>query len=314
MTDVAATKGGYAIPGALNLAILTAMAAGMALLLWTASHAGNFIVVAASAIVFSFLGNTGYSLMHEAVHKHFHANGTVNEIAGRIAAAFFPTAFSLQRVFHLAHHRNNRTERERFDYYADGENRLIKRVQWYCILTGLYWLISPFFCVLYFLTAELLRWRDLFGARGAWFSKQTSAQEFLEALDAVPVWQARLDIATSAAIQALLAWGLDLSLSGWLACYAAFALNWSSLQYTDHAFSELDRHEGAWNLKVGPFSRALFLNYHYHLVHHRDPSIPWTGLPAHVRADDPNPRFWDIYWRMWRGPRPLPAEAGNKDD
>ncbi|MCG6856926.1 MAG: fatty acid desaturase [Salaquimonas sp.] len=303
-----ATQAGHAVPGTLNITILFGTATGMASLLWTASHVHSPLVVLAAAIAFSFLGNTAYSLMHEAVHRHFHANGAVNEIAGRIAAAFFPTAFSLQRVFHLAHHRNNRTDNERFDYYAEDENRFIKRVQWYCILTGLYWLISPLFCIIYFITAELLRWRNLFGANGTWFSRQTSAQEFLEALETVPVWQARLDILTSVAMQALLIWGLDLSLAGWLVCYAAFALNWSSLQYTDHAFSDLDRHEGAWNLKVSPLTRALFLNYHYHLVHHRDPSIPWTELPAHVRTGDPNPRFWDIYWQMWRGPRPLPAE------
>lgn len=304
-----ANSSAKAIPGSLNLAILAATVALLAWLLWLASHSQSLLVMAVAAIAFSFLGNTAYSLMHEAVHRHFHRNGAVNEVAGRVAAGFFPTAFSLQRVFHLAHHRNNRSEHERFDYYAPHENGAIKYLQWYCILTGLYWLISPLFCIVYFFTAELFRWRNLFGRRGGWFSRQTSAQEFLEAVESVPASTVRLDILSSFAIQALLVWSLDLTLAGWCACYAAFAFNWSSLQYTDHAFSELDRHEGAWNLRVNPFSRIVFLNYHFHLVHHRDPTIPWIDLPRHVRASDPNPRFRDIYLKMWKGPRPTPAGA-----
>lgn len=295
------------IPGTLNLAIATGVAAGLALLLWTASHTGSWIIMILAAVGFSFLANTSYSLMHEAVHKHFHENPTINEWVGRILAGFFPTAFALQRVFHLAHHRNNRTEHERFDYYGPDDNKLIKFAQWYCILTGLYWFISPLACIAYFFLADLIRWRGIFEKRGAWLAKQTSAQEFLEALETVPVWRGRADILISVGVQLLLIWSLDVSLAGWAICYAAFAINWSSLQYTDHAFSELDRHDGAWNLKVGPLSRLVFLNYHYHLVHHRDPSIPWTELPANVRADDPSPSFWKIYLQMWRGPRPVPV-------
>ncbi len=295
------------MPARLNLVLVGGMGASLCTLLWLASHAQSWWLVLAAAVAFSFLNNTAYSLMHEAVHRHLHPNPLVNEAAGRLLAAFFPTAFSLQRVFHLAHHRNNRTEHERFDYYRPGENRLIKFAQWYCILTGLYWLISPLFCLVYCLAADLLRWRTLFGAKGDWFSRQTSAQEFLDAVETVPVRTARLDILFSLAVQAALAWFLDLSLFGWCAAYAAFAVNWSSLQYTDHAFSPLDSHEGAWNLKVGPLSRLLFLNYHFHLVHHRDPSIAWIDLPRHARTEDPSPRFWTIYLRMWKGPRPVPA-------
>lgn len=295
------------IPGTLNLTIGAVVVVSAAALLWVASHTASWVVMILAAIVFSFVANTSYSLMHEAVHKHFHPNATINEWAGRILAGLFPTAFALQRVFHLAHHRNNRTEHERFDYYGPDDNKLLKFAQWYCILTGLYWVISPLACIAYFLFADFIRWKAIFQDKGGWFARQTSAQEFLEALETVPVWRGRMDILVSLAVQALLVWGLGLTLGGWAICYAAFAVNWSSLQYTDHAFSDLDRHEGAWNLKVGPLSRLVFLNYHYHLVHHRDPSISWIDLPGNARTSDPSPSFWSIYLQMWRGPRPLPA-------
>jgi fatty acid desaturase len=299
----------YTTPGALNLTIMVGTVCGLCLCLWLSSHVQSWPLAIFSAVVFALLGNTGYALMHEAVHGNFHDNPLINENAGRILAGFFPTAFSFQRVFHLAHHKNNRSEHERFDYYAPNENRFLKFAQWYCILTGLYWLTSPVFCILYFFLADLLHWRTLFGRKGAWFAQQTSAQEVLDAVITVPVWRARLDIAVAAVIQFALFFALHLSFKGWLLCYAAFGFAWSSLQYADHAFSKMDRYEGAWNLKVSRFIRLVFLNYHYHLAHHRDPSTPWNRLPEQVRRDDPNPTFWNIYLKMWRGPRPLPRNV-----
>lgn len=300
------------VPGRLNLAILATAMAVIAACLWTASHAPGWALPLAAAVIFALANNTMYALMHEAVHRHFHPNLAVNEAAGRVIAGFFPTAFALQRVFHLAHHRNNRSEHERFDYYAPGENVALKRAQWYAILTGLYWLALPLFALIYFFTADLLRWRHLFGAKGAWFARQTSAQEFLDALEEVPVAQVRRDIAIAAAVQAALITGLDLTLFGWALCYAAFAFGWSSLQYTDHAFSPLDTEEGAWNLRVSGPLRLIFLNYHYHLAHHRNPALNWTDLPGAVRSGDPHPSFWVIYRQMWAGPRPLPQEPDAK--
>ena len=301
-------------PGALNLAIMAGVVCGLCLCLWFASHAQGWLPAICAAVAFALLGNTCYALMHEAVHENFHDDAMINENAGRILAGFFPTAFSFQRAFHLAHHRNNRSEHERFDYYAPNENRLLKFAQWYCILTGLYWLASPIFCIVYFLLGDLLHWRTLFGRKGAWFARQTSAQEFLDVIATVPVWRARLDIAIAIAIQFALFFALKLSFSGWLLCYAAFGFVWSSLQYTDHAFSKMDRCDGAWNLKVSRFIRLVFLNYHCHLAHHRDPATPWNQLPGQVRADDPSPTFWSIYLQMWRGPRPLPQSAQDQSD
>lgn len=297
------------IPGRLNLAILAVSLAGTAACLWLASH-GSWLIALPGVVVFALINNTNYALMHEAVHRHFHPTPWVNETAGRIVAGTFPTAFALQRVFHLTHHANNRSPAERFDYYAPGENRLVKVLQWYSILTGLYWLALPAFAVVYFLTADLIGWRHLLSRRGDWFARQTSAREFLDSLERVPVWRARADIAIAACLQLALVLALDLTLAGWLVCYAAFAFAWSSLQYTDHAFSPLDAEEGAWNLKVGPLVRKVFLNYHFHLAHHRDPSLPWTDLPKAVQPGDPNPGFWEIYLKMWAGPRPLPGTDG----
>jgi fatty acid desaturase len=103
--------------------------------------------------------------------------------------------------------------------------------------------------------------------------------------------------------------GLGLDWTTWLTCYWAFGLNWSSLQYTDHAWSTRDVQEGAWNLRFWPITQAIFLNYNLHLAHHRRPDVPWNQLPNFVRAEDLNPSFWSIYCSLWGGARPAPRET-----
>lgn len=295
------------IPSTLNVVLLLASATLAGTLLWIASHTDSWVSWILAAVAFSFCNNTLFSLMHEATHGTLHPNPGVNDGMGRVAAAFFPTAFTLQRAFHLTHHRNNRTELEQFDYLRRHDHRLLKLAQWYAILTGLYWAFSPLACLLYFCA----RWvfaLPVLRRRNSTVAHQTSARAYLQSLDTVSAPTVRLEILLTAGIQAAMAWGLDLSPSGWLSCYAAFAVNWSSLQYADHAWSPLDVRNGAWNLRVNPLVQAIFLNYHHHLAHHQHPSVPWIHLPRFVDHQLPRPSFIATYLRMWRGPRPFPDE------
>jgi fatty acid desaturase len=291
------------IPGALNLA-LTAIAVPAALLLLRlASHAEPWGWRLAAVVAFSYVNNTIFSLLHEAVHGIFHPRRAVNDACGRVTAAFFPTGFTFQRVCHLGHHRRNRSDVELFDYFLPEDNRPLKAAQWYGILTGVYWLLPPLACLGFLLWPRLYR-RPFFRSRAA---RQTSAEAMLSGFEDAPAGRIRLEILFSILMQATMVWALDLSLAGWLACYAAFALNWSGLQYADHAWSSRDVHDGAWNLRVNRIVRYLFLNYHHHRAHHQHPSVPWLHLPKYVDPAEERPSFLRIYLQMWRGPRPWPA-------
>lgn len=293
------------IPGTLNL-VLTAAALPAALaLLWTASHTASWGVRLAAAVAFSFVNNTIFSLLHEAVHGIFHRRQGVNEAFGRLTAAFFPTGLTFQRICHLGHHRRNRTDAELFDYVLPGESRALKAAQWYGILTGIYWLLTPLACLVYLVSPRLFRLPLLTGTRAA---RQTSAEAMLAGFAGAPEGRIRLEILFSLAVQAAIISALDLSLMGWLTCYAAFALNWSSLQYADHAWSERDVKDGAWNLKVNRIVQGLFLNYHHHRAHHQHPHVPWLHLPKYVDAAAERPSFLRVYLQMWRGPRPWTGE------
>jgi|GEM_PF-186596 len=293
------------IPAALNIALLLTAATSALFLLWAASHAVSWVGLVSAAIAFSFVNNSMFSLLHEAVHGQFHRNPKLNDAFGRMAAVFFPTSYSMQRVFHLGHHQRNRSAVEQFDYLHPGDNKFFKYAQWYSILTGLYWAFVPLGCVVYLLAPWVLRSRAL-RSKESKLAQQSSADAMFSDLEKASPWWMRAEVVLGAAAQFGLIYALDLSLIGWGSCYAAFAFNWSSLQYADHAWSVLDVRQGAWNLRVNKIVQYLFLNYHHHLAHHQRPEVPWLYLPRYVDFAAPRPRFLSVYLSMWRGLRPFP--------
>lgn len=300
MSSVAAPA--FPIPGRLNLFLLAAASAASAGLLSLASRTDGIAALLACAIAFSFTANTLFSLLHESVHGMFSRHRGVNEWAGRLAAAWFPTGLALQRAYHLTHHRNNRSRLEQFDALHEGDVVWLKYAQWYAILTGVYWAIAVLGSLLYLVAPGTLR-AGVLRDKDSKVAEQTSSRAYFAALDELDPWRARLEILLSVALQAAMFWALELTLAGWLACYAAFALSWSSLQYVDHAFSPFDNREGAWNLRVGPIGRWFFLNYHSHLAHHRHSQVPWIHLDSLVVPGEPRPAFFRVLLEAWRGPR-----------
>jgi fatty acid desaturase len=185
---------------------------------------------------------------------------------------------------------------------------LLKHAQWYAILTGIYWVFLPLGCIVYLVAPWVFRLR-VFCSREGSLGKQTGAAAMFSGLDRADRLRMRLEILFSVLFQVALVSLLDLNFTGWLACYVAYAVNWSALQYADHAFSPLDIKNGAWNLRVNPVVQWLFLNYHHHLAHHQHPTVPWIHLPRYVNFNDARPSFLSVYLSMWRGPRPLPRDA-----
>jgi fatty acid desaturase len=296
------------IPEKLNIAIATGSCVIALILLRVASDSESWLAAGLCAIGFSFVANTIFSCLHECVHGIFHSNRRVNDAFGILCAAFFPTGYSLQRAAHIGHHERNRSDSEMFDYYGPNDNRLLKFVQWYGIISGIYW----FFVVcgwLIYLMCPFLFGESFWQGRRADVAEHTSGPAYARSFAAAPPLRARLELLFTIVFQTTVFLTLDLTPSAWLLCYAAFGINWSALQYADHAFSPLHVTQGAWDLRVHPWVQAIFLNYHLHLAHHRNPSVPWIHLPTFVDKDRPRPRFVSHYLRMWAGPRPVPPQA-----
>jgi len=293
------------IPAALNgvLAAVAVTTAGGCL--WAASHLAA-PVAAAAALVFVAANNTIFCLLHECVHGTFHPSPRINDGVGRLLAAFLPTAFTIQRVSHFGHHRRNRTDLELYDCYLPHQSRWLKTYWIYCLLTGFYWSIVPVAVSVYLICPFVFRSR--------WFqagpARLWGFEPFVRDIADEPIARVWPEVLLAFGVQAGLAWALDLSPLGWLACYAPFGVVWSTLQYTDHAGSPRDVREGAWNLRFPPAVQAVLLNYNLHLVHHRRPDIPWIHLPRFVRPEDQAPSFVSIYASLWRGAAPAPPGDG----
>ena len=297
------------MPEILNATILLLSLVASWFCLWAASHAA-FGWVLLAVWVFSLVNNTPFAVMHEAVHGVASTSSRGNALLGIISGWAFPTSFSIQRTAHLGHHQRNRSDQELYDYYLPSQSRLQRNVWLYAgNLLGLYWWSVVFGNLVYLLAPWAYRSR-FFAQRLAPALGFGPYVADLVKLPALRVWS---EIALAFAYQLTVFYWLDLTVLGVFACYAAFALHWSVLQYADHAWSARRAQDGAWNLKVLPPSRWIALNYHYHLAHHQQPQVPWYELPRWVDHKAIQPSFWRVYFSLWKGVRPAPPMGSAAD-
>ena len=290
------------IPEKLNISTSLISICAIWFLLWSASHLSLGWALLA-ALAFAHLNNTIFSFMHEAVHGIFSEKKWLNDLAGSVCAALFPTSFHLQRVAHLGHHRRNRTDQEIYDYFLPGQSRLLRNFQLYAgNLFGLYWLCIPLGNLIYLLVPWLYRSR--------WFIKNVARhlgfEHFVAEIAQQGLMLIWLECLWALGYQAGVWYLLDLNWQGWLLCHGLFALHWSALQYVDHAWSQRDIRNGAWNLRVSPLARLLALNYQCHLAHHQHPQVSWIYLPQLVDKNEKQHSFWKIYFSLWGGVKPAP--------
>ncbi len=294
-------KSALPIPEKTNMAISVAAYSLAIFFLALASHAEAWPMKIIFALCFSFAANTVFSLMHESVHGVFHTHPKINELFGHLSAVFFPTSFSIQRACHGGHHRRNRSDQELFDYYFEGQNKWLKRYQLYSLLTGFYWLSVPVGCLLYLWIPQFPLKHEF---RKKWIEPM-GMDPMVGDVENLNPQTTRMEILFTISAQLGIFWICDLTWQGWLFCYAAFALNWCSLQYSVHAWSVRDIQNGAWNLTVSPAIRWIFLNYHLHLAHHQNTDISWIHLPRRIDPGFQRPSFIKQYLSLWMGPRPL---------
>ncbi len=285
----------------LNILVFFASATLFSGGLWLVSHGSTSWWQILGVLMVANFGNTLFALLHESVHRVLSANKMLNETFGLLAGAFFPTGLTFQRICHLGHHLRNRTDHEMFDMYYKEDSKLLKYAQFYSILSGVYWLSVSFGWAIYLLCPWVFRLLKSDNAS----IKHTGAAMLHPFINHPKKLRIRMELVFVIAFQFVLFKTLDLAFWPTFTAYWIFGMYWGSLQYADHAWSERDIQTGAWNLKVNPLTRLIFLNYHHHRVHHMYPRMPWHELPKYVDRSQPQPTFMSIYLEMWKGPRPV---------
>lgn len=285
------------ITNRLNVSLVAITLCGGVALLWLGSRLTVWWHVLLVGLAFSYLMLLNYALLHEASHGNLHTRPRLNYGLGVLAGLLFPIPFRLMRTTHQNHHSHNRTDHEMFDLYYPTDNRLLKSLQWYGLLCGLFWPLVPLGAILFAAWPALLRSRlvkDATPARG---------MGIVANLDRRAVRAVRLELLLICAFFTALAYLLSLRLLNTTILYACFSFNWSTRQYVGHAFSPRHVVNGAWNLQHVPWMSWLLLHGEYDLNHHRRPEVPWYYLPRVSEPDEVRIPYWRQYWRQWRGPR-----------
>lgn len=283
------------IPNTLNTILVFSVFLLAIGLLWLGSHVQYAWQTFLIGVAFSYLLLTNYALLHEASHGNLHENARMNYLLGVMTGLLFPIPFSMMRVTHQGHHLRNRTDHEMFDMYYPTDSRLLRTLQWYSILCGLFWPIIPIGALLFAIYPPLYRLKSL--------EHERSSSYLLGDIRDANVGRIRLEVLLNIAFFALLFWLLGLSLWATLALYACFSFNWSTRQYIGHAYSKRHVIEGAWNLKHNPLMSGVLLHGEYDLNHHRNPEVPWYYLAQVTKPTDERPSYFWQYWRQWLGPR-----------
>jgi fatty acid desaturase len=285
----------YPIPARLNLAIVAGWFLASVGFLKLASTGGLWACLGAM-LGFSFVMQTGFSLLHEAEHDKLHPDPRLNQATGWLTAAMFPGSYAFMRAAHLAHHRNNRSDVELVDYVLPHQKRWLKTLQYYFLVCGGVWLGVPL------LSLVLACLPD------SWVEKPSGrlpggALNYLRSIATAKPSKVRRELFAAGLLWAFLSWSLSLKLLPVLACYAAFAFSWSSQQYIYHIRTPRHLIEGAYNLKLWRPFEWLYLKFNYHLAHHHDVSIPWIW--SDQLGEVPDRGYLKTWLALWAPPEPV---------
>ncbi len=291
-------SGQYPIPGKLNVALTAAQITAAFALLGAASHAKSLWLTGLLAVAFAFIMQLGFGLAHEAAHGKLHPRPNVNEGLGICLFSLFPGSYHLFAVAHLIHHQRNRSDAELEDYILPTETAWLKRVTYYLILCGLFWVLTPLALV----TLAMVPRRSI--AVPLPRNDAGVYSRYLEFLNSVRPGRIRRDLLATAAIWMTASLLLHFNLLHLAVCYAVFAFCWASQQYIYHVRTPRHAVLGAFDLHLWRPFQLLYLNFNYHLTHHVAAWVPWIYLPR-IAAEPPARGFLTTYLEQWRPPEPL---------
>ena len=295
----------YPIPAKLNLLIIACQLGAMFAIFYGAAAASTWWQLALLAAAFGIVGNSVYSIIHEAEHRILHPNPVVNDVLGAGMALFFPAPYHLLRQGHICHHRCNRSDDEAFDLYFDGDRPVVKWLKFYGIITGVYWWMVVFSNFVVLLLPFVIKRK--------YYEFDRPFAAFVEALNPGYWWLIKLEALLAIGLHALIVWGLGIPPLSYVLVYFGFGFSWSAMQYVHHFGTVRHVLFGTRNLRLLGLIDLIWLNHNWHLTHHKQPTLPWIYLPSLGRAQDPQRDFlvWH-YLRMWKGPRYTSEHVENR--
>jgi fatty acid desaturase len=285
----------YPIPDRLNLVIAAVQMSTALAVLSAASHTKNSYLIAGLAISFAFTMQMGFCLAHEAVHRKLHSDRRLNVGMGILLFSLFPGSVHFFEVAHLLHHRRNRSMDELEDYVLPGENPWIKRIMYFLLISGLFWLLLPLSSIVVALIPrKRIKLPNPEDGAG-------SFRKFAQFLNEVRPGRVRRDLLVTILVWVIAFPVLRLHFIPIAICYAAFGFSWASQQYIYHVRTPRHAVLGAYDLKLWKPLELLYLHFNYHLTHHLAEWVPWKYLPS-IAAQQPTRGYGNTYFKLWRPP------------
>ncbi|WP_240655675.1 fatty acid desaturase family protein [Paraburkholderia phosphatilytica] len=226
---------------------------------------------------------THWGLIHEAIHSQLFASRRLNDVVARMLSVALAVPFDTVRFGHLMHHRFTREPYDQPDLY-DGAGPLWRaRLVYYVrLLGGLYAgeLVVPLlaFMPARFASAQVAA---AVGAKGP-VGEQVQRLFVNFTADATRRGRTRRDWLMTIALYGAAFWFYG---AWWPALAVAMLLRGMWISMADnlpHFDVELDEPGRARNFDVAPFWRVVVMNHHLHRLHHEQPTLPWTALPAYA--------------------------------
>ncbi|MEO0718631.1 MAG: fatty acid desaturase [Pseudomonadota bacterium] len=261
---------------------------------------------------------TFWSLIHEAIHGHLLPNKRWSDRAGRFLCILFGSPFQLLRLGHLMHHRFNRTPLNCADVHKVLPKPSLRERVWYFfnLLGGLY-LFELMASAFAQLPKRYYRWLVFLT-----FGDETpDGRTMMRAAERQLNQEPGRTIMRIDGLLVLVLFGTSFWLYGqywWMLALALWGRGFM-ISFFDNAYhygNTLEDVKAGYNLRLPRLIERAFLNFNMHEVHHRDPNLPWSGLPARFEKDGDRYHigYLDAALRQLGGPIPEPeAAAGDHD-
>lgn len=296
----------HEIPNAANAVILAMQLSigGFCIAECRTANRWGCIVIGA---VFVLTLNSVYFAIHEAEHGLLFSNRRCNELAGTILSVLLPAPYTFIRSVHLAHHVHNRSDDEVFDLYFEEDPAWWKKLQFFGILTGGFWLSLVAGNIA--LAMIPMRWLS----KAMELDRPSAA--VIRYVNRRNQWWIRVEAWMVLLFHSTVCWLLGPLAIRYGLMYLVFGMSWSTLQYVHHYGTCRDVLRGAKNLRYGWPLDVLWLNHGWHLTHHLHPTVSWLHLRRVAREDEPRVEsLGSAYLKMWRGPLLTTERVQNRYD
>jgi fatty acid desaturase len=257
------------------------------------------------------IGNSMWSLIHEAIHRLCYPSAGINDRMGRALSILFGVSFDVVKFGHLMHHRYNRDWESEF-YDPRKTPRWQAALLYYGKILGGYYIVEILMSVLFLLPVSILKKLTSYQARTAFAHlgdiESISNNFFFVRNRAKSIRQDTIAILLIFSASAL-AYGPHWPWFALMLAGRAFSVSFMDNIY--HYATPTDNSVPAKEITMPRWMEVLMLHGNHHHSHHRQSNVAWNGLPA-VRNDIGIPchqTFWQAARDQFKGPIAITAPA-----